>query len=44
MAFWLDLMFGNPIGLLSMIVIFSTIGIISYLMWMFYTMSADPEN
>ncbi|MGL5391825.1 MAG: DUF3149 domain-containing protein, partial [Shewanella sp.] len=22
MAFWLDLMFGNPIGLMSMIVIF----------------------
>ncbi|MGS0680459.1 DUF3149 domain-containing protein [Shewanella sp. 125m-7] len=44
MAFWLDLMFGNPIGLLSMIVIFSTIGIMSYLMWMFYTKSADPEN
>ncbi|MGS0727180.1 DUF3149 domain-containing protein, partial [Shewanella sp. 0m-11] len=40
MAFWLDLMFGNPIGLASMIVIFSTIGIISYLMWMFYTKSA----
>ncbi|MGS0729574.1 DUF3149 domain-containing protein, partial [Shewanella sp. 0m-11] len=30
--------------LASMIVIFSTIGIISYLMWMFYTKSADPEN
>ncbi|MCL1051084.1 DUF3149 domain-containing protein [Shewanella abyssi] len=44
MAFWLDLMFGNAIGLLSMIVIFSTIGIMSYLMWLFYTKSADPEN
>ncbi|ACJ31153.1 Conserved hypothetical protein [Shewanella piezotolerans WP3] len=44
MAFWLDLMFGNAIGLLSMIVIFSTIGIVSYLMWMFYTKSADPES
>ncbi|MBT1444220.1 DUF3149 domain-containing protein [Shewanella sp. JM162201] len=42
MAFWLDLMFGNPIGLLSMIVIFTTLGIISYLMWMFYVKSAKP--
>nr|WP_250885715.1 DUF3149 domain-containing protein [Shewanella jiangmenensis] len=35
-------MFGNPIGLLSMIVIFTTLGIISYLMWMFYVKSAKP--
>ncbi|ACA88402.1 MULTISPECIES: DUF3149 domain-containing protein [Shewanella] len=42
MAFWLDLMFGNPIGLLSMIVIFCTIGIMSYLMWMFIQKS-KPE-
>ncbi|HCD14255.1 DUF3149 domain-containing protein [Shewanella sp.] len=42
MVFWLDLMFGNPIGLLSMIVIFSTIGIISYIMWMFIVKSAKP--
>lgn len=42
MAFWLDLMFGNPIGLMSMIVIFMTIGIMSYLMWMFIQKS-KPE-
>ncbi|WP_076414289.1 DUF3149 domain-containing protein [Shewanella sp. UCD-KL12] len=42
MAFWLDLMFGNPIGLMSMIVIFATIGIMSYLMWMFIQKS-KPE-
>ncbi|TRY16201.1 DUF3149 domain-containing protein [Shewanella hanedai] len=42
MLFWLDLMFGNPIGLLSMIVIFCTIGIMSYLMWMFIQKS-KPE-
>lgn len=42
MAFWLDLMFGNPIGLLSMIVIFSTIGIMSYLIWLFIDKS-KPE-
>ncbi|WP_299797691.1 DUF3149 domain-containing protein [uncultured Shewanella sp.] len=42
MAFWLDLMFGNPIGLLSMIVIFTTIGIMSYLMWLFISKS-KPE-
>ncbi|ABO25113.1 DUF3149 domain-containing protein [Shewanella loihica] len=42
MAFWLDLMFGNPIGLLSMIVIFTTIGIMSYIMWLFISKS-KPE-
>ncbi|WP_372871903.1 DUF3149 domain-containing protein [Shewanella sp.] len=42
MAFWLDLMFGNPIGLLSMIVIFSTIGIVSYITWMLFSKSAKP--
>ncbi|WP_298773229.1 DUF3149 domain-containing protein [uncultured Shewanella sp.] len=44
MAFWLDLMFGNAIGLLSMIVIFSTIGIVSYILWMFVKKSAEPEK
>lgn len=43
MAFWLDLMFGNPIGLLSMIVIFSTIGIMSYLTWLFIAKSAPKS-
>ncbi|CAM2866802.1 DUF3149 domain-containing protein [Shewanella amazonensis] len=42
MAFWLDLMFGNPIGLMSMIVIFTTLGIISYIMWMLFVKSAKP--
>ncbi|RTR37686.1 DUF3149 domain-containing protein [Shewanella canadensis] len=42
MAFWLDLMFGNPIGLMSMIVIFTTIGIMSYLIWLFIHKS-KPE-
>ncbi|ABV38607.1 conserved hypothetical protein [Shewanella sediminis HAW-EB3] len=42
MAFWLDLMFGNPIGLMSMIVIFTTIGIMSYLIWLFIDKS-KPE-
>lgn len=42
MAFWLDLMFGNPIGLMSMLVIFTTIGIMSYLMWLFISKS-KPE-
>ncbi|MBM7071305.1 DUF3149 domain-containing protein [Shewanella sp. OPT22] len=45
MAFWLDLMFGNWIGLLSMIVIFSTMGIVSYILWMFVQKSAqEPEK
>ncbi|WP_110455829.1 DUF3149 domain-containing protein [Shewanella algidipiscicola] len=42
MAFWLDLMFGNPIGLMSMLVIFTTIGIMSYIMWLFISKS-KPE-
>ncbi|MGL4474173.1 MAG: DUF3149 domain-containing protein [Shewanella sp.] len=42
MAFWMDLMFGNAIGLLSMLVIFSTLAIISYLGWMIVKKSADP--
>ncbi|MGB0894811.1 MAG: DUF3149 domain-containing protein [Parashewanella sp.] len=44
MAFWLDLMFGNWIGLLSMIVIFSTLGIVSYILWMFYKKSGDEPT
>lgn len=43
MAFWLDLMFGNFIGLLSMLVIFSTIGIAAYIGWMFVVKSAPKE-
>ncbi|MGX9459906.1 DUF3149 domain-containing protein [Shewanella sp. A14] len=43
MAFWLDLMFGNAIGLLSMIVIFCTFGIMSYLTWMFIVKSAPTK-
>lgn len=42
MAFWLDLMFGNPIGLMSMLVIFTTIGIMSYIIWLFISKS-KPE-
>jgi hypothetical protein len=44
MAFWLDLMFGNFIGLLSMIVIFCTIGIASYIGWMFVVKSAPGAD
>ena len=43
MAFWLDLMFGNPVGLLSMIVIFCTVGIMGFLLWMFIKKSANSE-
>ncbi|BDM63233.1 DUF3149 domain-containing protein [Shewanella sp. NFH-SH190041] len=43
MAFWLELLFGNPIGLMSMTVIFTTLAIISYLGWMFIKKSA-PQN
>ncbi len=43
MAFWLDLMFGNFIGLLSMTVIFSTIGVVSYLLWLFVKKTYEEE-
>ncbi|TKB57431.1 DUF3149 domain-containing protein [Ferrimonas aestuarii] len=42
MELWLDLLFGNAIGLASMLVIFSTIGIVGFIAWMFISKSAKP--
>lgn len=44
MELWLNLLFGNPVGLLSMIVVFSTLGIIVYLLWMFYKKSGEKPQ
>ncbi len=39
MDLWLKLLFGNPIGLMSMIVVLVTFVIISYLFYMLYDKS-----
>ncbi len=39
MELWLKLLFGNPIGLMSMIVVFITFVIISYFLYMLYNKS-----
>ena len=44
MELWLNLLFGNPIGLMSMIVVFSTIVIGAYIMWMFIKKSRSGSN
>ncbi len=44
MKLWLDLLFGNPVGLLSMIVVFSTIIIIGYMAWMFVKKSGEKSH
>lgn len=44
MELWLNLLFGNPVGLLSMIVVLSTIIIIGYISWMFVKKSRSGSN
>lgn len=43
MALWMDLLFGNFVGLLSMIVVTATFVIIAYMLWMFVKKSS-PDN
>ncbi len=45
MELWMKLLFGNPIGLLSMIVVTTTIVIIGYLAYFFISRSGrhDPH-
>ncbi|MEQ8289871.1 MAG: DUF3149 domain-containing protein [Gammaproteobacteria bacterium] len=43
MELWLNLLFGNPVGLASMIVIFATIAIVCYILYMLYDKS-KPKN
>ncbi|WP_407332473.1 DUF3149 domain-containing protein [Enterovibrio sp. 27052020O] len=45
MDFWLDLLFGNAIGLSSMIVIFVAIGMITFMGGFFvYKALQEPES
>lgn len=39
MELWLDLLFGNPIGLMSVTVVTLTFLIVCYLLYMFYDKS-----
>lgn len=39
MELWLNLLFGNPVGLASMIVVLTTVAIVSYIMYMLYDKS-----
>jgi len=39
MELWLNLLFGNPIGLMSVIVVTMSFGIVCYLLYMFYDKS-----
>ncbi len=43
MELWLDLLFGNPIGLASMIVVITTTIIVCALMYMLYYKSTHDE-
>lgn len=43
MELWLDLLFGNWIGLLSVITVAVTFGIIAYILGMFYFKTTHNE-
>ena len=43
MAFWMDLLFGNVIGAMSMFVIIFMLGMAGYFTWLFITKSKDPD-
>ncbi len=43
MAFWMDLLFGNIFGAMSMFVIFFMLGMGGYFTWMFIVKSGDPD-
>ncbi len=44
MELWMKLLFGNPIGLMSMIVIFATFIVISYLLYILYDKSKEESK
>lgn len=44
MELWLELLFGNWVGLLSMIVIFFMLGMAGYFVWFFLSKSKEPEG
>jgi hypothetical protein len=41
---WIDLMFGNSVGLMSMIVIFGTIAIAAFLVTMLVVKSSEEKK
>ncbi len=44
MELWMNLLFGNPIGLTSMIVISATFLIFCYIIWMFIKKSGEKPK
>lgn len=46
MDFWLDLLFGNPVGLSSMIVIFGALGLMLFYggYFVYKVMNAKPQD
>lgn len=44
MELWLDLLFGNPVGLSSMLVVITTFVVIAYLLSMFVFKSGHPDS
>ncbi|MBY5920691.1 DUF3149 domain-containing protein [Ferrimonas balearica] len=44
MSHWIDLIMESPVGWMSMLVILATCGIVGYIIWMFWTKSAQPEQ
>ncbi len=44
MDLWMKLLFGNPVGLLSMIVVITTIVIIGYLGYFFISRSGKHDS
>ncbi len=44
MELWMNLLFGNPIGLLSMIVLFATLGVFIFIIRMYIVKSAEKPQ
>ncbi len=44
MELWMDLLFGNWVGVLSLLTVFTTISIIGFILFMFYRKSHDDET
>ncbi|MGB1111042.1 MAG: DUF3149 domain-containing protein [Gammaproteobacteria bacterium] len=44
MELWLDLLFGNPVGLSSMLVVLTTFAVIVYILAMFVFKSGHKES
>lgn len=44
MELWMNLLFGNPVGLLSMIVLLATLGIFIFIIRMYIVKSAEKPQ